>query len=183
MKKLLLVTGDLATGKSTFSDQLSARYQIPVYHKDSIKEVLGDTIGFANREENLKLSAATMELMFFLFREQTKLQTDLILEANFRQHEIEKLHTLANANGYDVLTLVFRGDDHILHRRYLHRIHSENRHPVHLSTTFEQFDAFSAYINAARTVVVPGNQLTVQADDFAYQTDDALLKTIEAFLI
>ena len=183
MKKLLLVTGDLATGKSTFSDQLSARYQIPVYHKDSIKEVLGDTIGFANREENLKLSAATMELMQFLFQEQTKLQTDLILEANFRQHEIEKLHTLANANGYDVLTLVFRGDDHILHRRYLHRIHSENRHPVHLSTTFEQFDAFSAYINAARTVVVPGNQLTVQADDFAYQTDGALLKTIEAFLI
>ena len=56
MKKLLLITGDLATGKSTFSNVLAKRYQITVFQKDSIKEVLGDHIGFTNREENLKLS-------------------------------------------------------------------------------------------------------------------------------
>ena len=67
MRKLLLVTGDLATGKSTFSDMLSKRYNTVVFMKDTIKEVLGDTIGFANREENLKLSKATMELMLFIF--------------------------------------------------------------------------------------------------------------------
>ncbi len=64
MRKLLLITGDLATGKSTFASILSKRYQANVFLKDSIKEVLGDTIGFANREENKKLSDAAMELMF-----------------------------------------------------------------------------------------------------------------------
>ena len=83
MKKLLLVTGDLATGKSTFANILSHRYDTNVFSKDSIKEVLGDTIGFTNREENLKLSKATMELMAFLFSEFGKLNKDLILEANF----------------------------------------------------------------------------------------------------
>ena len=56
MNKLLLIMGDLATGKSSFAEILSRRYQTNMFGKDSIKEVLGDTIGFANREENLKLS-------------------------------------------------------------------------------------------------------------------------------
>lgn len=52
MKKLLLITGDIATGKSTFANILSKRYHTNMFFKDSIKEVLGDTIGFSNREEN-----------------------------------------------------------------------------------------------------------------------------------
>ena len=39
MKKLLLITGDLATGKSTFANILSKRYDTNVFFKDSIKEV------------------------------------------------------------------------------------------------------------------------------------------------
>ena len=69
MRKLLLIMGDLATGKSTFAGQLSRRYGTNVFYKDTIKEVLGDTIGFRDREENLKLSRATGELMAFLFGE------------------------------------------------------------------------------------------------------------------
>ena len=61
MKKLLLITGDIATGKSTFANILSKRYHTNMFFKDSIKEVLGDTIGFSNREENKKLSFASME--------------------------------------------------------------------------------------------------------------------------
>ena len=55
MRKLLLVRGDLAAGKSFFADILSQRYGANVFHKDSLKEVLGDTIGFTNREENQKV--------------------------------------------------------------------------------------------------------------------------------
>ena len=95
MKKLLLVTGDLATGKSTFSDILSKRYDTVVFTKDTIKEVLGDTIGFANREENLKLSKATVELMIFIFTEFIKLDKNLILEANFHKADLERLHEIA----------------------------------------------------------------------------------------
>lgn len=76
MRKLLLITGDLATGKSTFSNILSQRYKVNVFCKDSIKEVLGDTIGFKNREENKKLFNASMKLMFFIFSEFAELGKD-----------------------------------------------------------------------------------------------------------
>ena len=37
MKKIILLTGDLAAGKSTFSRLLADRYKIPCYNKDDIK--------------------------------------------------------------------------------------------------------------------------------------------------
>ena len=181
MKKLLLIMGDLATGKSTFAGQLSLGYDTVALYKDTIKEVLGDTIGFANREENLKLSRATGELMTFLFNIFAGLGKNLILESNFRPAELEKLHQAADAHGYKVLTLVLRGDAQILHQRYLHRIYQENRHPVHLSTTFEIFEDFQEYLLRSRETTVPGDMIHVDANDFSYQQDGELLRSIDGF--
>lgn len=182
MKKLLLITGDLATGKSTFAGILSMRYDTNVFYKDAIKEVLGDTIGFAGRVENLKLSRAAVELMCYLFSEFGKVNKDLILEANFHTAELEKLHKTAKENGYTVLTLVLRGKVDVLYRRYLYRIRNQNRHPVHLSTTLDIFDDFKAYLEAARKEAIPGETAEINADDFSYQTDEAILARIDAFM-
>lgn len=182
MKKLLLIMGDLATGKSTFANILSKRYDTNVFYKDSIKEVLGDTIGFTNREENLKLSKATMELMFFIFSEFVKLNKNLILESNFHTAELEKLHKMAYENNYEVLTLVLRGNVDILYKRYLNRIHNENRHPVHLSTTLDIFDDFKACTEYLRKEEIPGKTIKINADNFSYQTNEAILASIDEFM-
>jgi len=182
MKKLLLIMGDLATGKSTFANILSERYSAHIFCKDSIKEVLGDTIGFSNREENLKLSRATMELMFFIFAEFGKLSQNLILESNFHTAELERLHDMAIENGYEVLTLVLRGKVEILHKRYLNRMHNESRHPVHLSTTLDVFEDFKGYIEYSQSETIPGNMIIIRADEFTYQTDESILAKIDAFM-
>ena len=183
MSKLLLIMGDLATGKSTFAKLLSQRYGVNMFGKDSIKEVLGDTIGFANREENLKLSKATMELMMFVFAEFAKLGKPLILESNFHTGELERLHEIAEAHGYEVLTLVLRGDVDILHQRYLHRMKNENRHPVHLSTTLDVHEDFKGYLESTRKEEVVGDRIEINADDFSYQTDAELLEKIDEFML
>lgn len=183
MSKLLLIMGDLATGKSTFANILSRRYGVSMFGKDTIKEVLGDTIGFKSREENLKLSGATMELMMFLFEEFAKLNKPLILESNFHTKELERLQEMAKARGYEVSTIVLRGDTDILHKRYLHRMHHENRHPVHLSTTLDVYEDFKGYLERARKEKIPGNYLEINADDFSYQTDEMLLEKIDEFMV
>lgn len=183
MRRLLLITGDLATGKSTFANILSQRYDINVFFKDSIKEVLGDTIGFSNREENKKLSNASMGLMFFIFSEFGKLNKNLILESNFHTTELERLHKIALENNYEVLTIVLRGDVEILHKRYLNRMQNENRHPVHLSTTLDIFDDFKGYTEYSRTEEILGNVIYINADDFSYQTDKAILAKIDEFMV
>lgn len=182
MNKLLLITGDLATGKSTFSDILSKRYDTVAFMKDTIKEVLGDTIGFENREENLKLSKATMELMIFAFLEFAKLNKNIILEANFHKEDLKRLHELADAYNYEIMVLVLRADVNILHKRYLNRIYNENRHPVHLSTTFDVFEDFKKYVEMSRNEEITGNVLKIDANDFSYQQDKALLLQIDKFM-
>lgn len=174
--------GDLATGKSTFSEILSKRYHICSFNKDCIKEVLGDTIGFKNREENLKLSFATIQLMNFIFLEFAKHNLDLILESNFHQYEIEALKNLAEENEYSLLILRFEANVETLYKRYLNRMHHENRHPVHLSTTLDIYDDFKACIERGRQETITGNILNINADDFSYQTDESLLKQIDDFM-
>lgn len=181
MKKLLLLTGDLATGKSTFASILSKRYQVTVMFKDKIKEVLGDTIGFADREENKRLSVATMELMTYGFTELAELGKDVILEANFKEAEMQKLHEVAKKYGYDVLTLVFCADIDIIYKRFVNRIENENRHPVHISG-FDGYESLKYYIDVGREQKTLGMVINVSADDFSYQSDDALLAKIDGFM-
>lgn len=119
--------------------------------------------------------------MAFLFGGSAKLRKDLILESNFRTAELETLHRVAAEYGYEVLTVVLRGDPEILHRRYLHRIRHENRHSFHPSTTFEVFEDFQEYLLRSRETVMPGNVIHADANDFAYQEDEGLLQVIDRF--
>ena len=183
MKKLLLITGDLATGKSTFAHILSQRYDTCLIVKDTVKEVLGDVLGASSNEESKRLSIAAVEVMFYTFSAFESVNKDLILEANFHAEELVKIHEMAAKSGYEVLTLVIRANPEILHKRYLNRMKNENRHPVHLSAVFEAFDDFKAYIERSRAESVPGDTICVSADDFSYQTDEEILKKIDDFLM
>lgn len=181
MKKLLLITGDLATGKSTFAEILSKRYGIAVMYKDKIKEVLGDTIGFRDREENLKLSKATMELMTYGFSEAAALGKDLILEANFKEYEMARLQKIAEKKGYETLTLVMHADMDIIYKRFVNRIKNENRHPVHLCG-FDGYDSLKYYIDKGREQKSFGRIIKINANDFEYQADEKTLMEIDSFM-
>ncbi len=182
MNKLLLITGDIAAGKTTFSQILAKRYHVNAFNKDTIKEILGDTVGFTNRAENLKLSNATMELMIFIYSEFVKVNGSLILEANFHAGELSRLQEIAAKHGYETLTLALRGKAETLHQRYLNRMYHENRHPVHLSTTIDNFDDFAAMTERTRKEEICGNILYIDADDFSYQTDVSILRKIDGFM-
>lgn len=182
MRKLLLITGDIAAGKSTFSEILSQRYCATVFQKDTIKEILGDCVGFHNREENKKLSNATIEIMFHIFSKISVTGNDIILEANFHEIELEKLHSIAREKQYVILTLVLRGDADVLYNRYIHRMNEENRHPVHLTTTLDIKEDFIKIAEWIRNEKVIGETFIIEASDFSYQKDLVVLNRIDAFM-
>lgn len=122
-----------------------------------------------------------MELIFFLFTENCKLNKDIILESNFHTDDLQRLHQIAAAYDYEVLSLVLRGDVELLHKRYLNRMH-QGRHPVHLSTTLDVFEDFKGYTEYARTEEIMGDVLTLCADDFAYQENEEILSKIDIFM-
>ena len=181
MKKLILILGDLASGKSTTADILSKKYSIPSLKKDTVKEILGDTVGFNNREENLKLSRATFEILLHAFERVSLTGGDLILESNFREAELDRLTALAEERGYQILSLLLTADTKILYRRYLARIET-GRHPVHLTTGFDDYEGFVRYVLPQRQIPKRGELIKISADDFSYQTSGELFSKLEGFL-
>ncbi len=182
MKKVIIIAGDLASGKSTFADILGQKYKIPTFCKDTIKEVLSETFPFKDRPENLKLSKATIDIMNHIFISSAKVETNIILEANYHNEQIKELQELAKKYGYSCLTIVLEGNINILYERYLNRMRNENRHLVHLSTNFEVKENFERYVIKSRLSKISGSFLKLNADTFDYQTDIKIFELIDKFL-
>ena len=121
--------------------------------------------------------------MDHIFEQFAAIGGDLILEANFHEEELARLHQMAEENNYEVLALVLRGDADVLYQRYMNRALNENRHSVHLSTTMnvkEDFLRVTAYLRSEK---VAGNAIEVNAADFSYQTDERLLEHMDSFFM
>ena len=149
MKRLIIITGDLASGKSSLADSLSLKLAIPCFKKDVIKEQYCDMYGFKDREENRKLSIKAVEYMIEAFARFAKNDADLILEANFRGEELKQIQDIALQYGYDVALLVLRGNINELYERFLKRV--PTRHKAHMSMHLdESIDKFKDYVLSQR---------------------------------
>jgi predicted kinase len=127
MKKVIIFAGALAALKSTISRRLADELNVVCLNKDTIKEQLGDHISYSTREENKQLSTATFHVMNFTAKEVLKRQDTVILESNFKPHEVEVLDEWA-----DLVIVNLTGDPKVLSERYNKR--NEERHEVHKST-------------------------------------------------
>lgn len=145
MNKIIVITGDLASGKSSLADSLSLNMKIPCFKKDEIKEKYCDMYGYSNREENRKLSIMATDYMISAFNNFAKQHQDIILEANFRENELNNIKQIADTYKYDVILFVLRGDIDILYQRFLSRL--PHRHIAHMSLHLdENIDKFRQYI-------------------------------------
>ena len=149
MRKLIIISGDLASGKSTLANELSIRHDIIHFTKDKFKESLCDIFSFTNREENRRLSVAAVEIMMQIFSECAIIGNDLILEGNFREEELLVMKNIAEENDYQTCLIFLTGETHLLYERFLCRL--TNRHPAHTSLHLEEnFEKFAQYLNTFR---------------------------------
>ena len=154
MSKLILITGDLATGKSTLADNLSRFLNIPSFKKDEIKERYCDQYGYKTREENRQLSIMAINFMIETFKRFASSGHDIILEANFRGYEMQEIKEIAEKNQISVTCIVLRGQIDVLYDRFLKRL--ANRHPAHISLGLDRdISYFKAYLEEQRKEQIP----------------------------
>ena len=176
MKKLILLTGDLASGKTTYSKILGEKFNIMVVNKDTVKEILGDRIHVETRAENKNLSVVCFDLFKYLIKQNSG---NLLIESNFKPYEMEELEGLVS--DYDVLTIRLKGDNHVLHERFNKRL-TENRHYVHKSQDFTSIEPFIETLEELRSVKAIGEEMILDSTTFNYQNNKNVLAKIESFL-
>ena len=176
MNKLIIVTGDLCSGKSTLVNALSKKIRFLSLSKDTMKEILADTIGFETREENRKLSIATVEEMIYVFERSAEVGADLIIEANFHSMELAQIRRISIEKSYHVCLSVLTGDFKLLYERFCER--AKHRHKAHLSMHLQDdYNAFVDYNDGLRKddLVFPFHRI----DMTNLNPEQALTKALE----
>ena len=149
MANLIVISGDLAAGKSTLAASLSESLNIVYLTKDSLKEIACDAIGYETREENRQLSIAATDSMIYFFNQCALVDQSLILEANFRYEEIARIKDIADEFNYHVILISLTGDINLLYQRFIDRL--VTRHIAHRSLNLDySIDRFASYINEIR---------------------------------
>lgn len=128
----ILVTGIPAAGKSTMAEYLGRELQLPVISKDTIKELLFDTIGFQSRQEKVKLGISAMNIMYYMAEQLMKCKKSFILENNFENISRKGLLELIGKYNYVAATVNLSGDYHTIYQRFLQRNSDPLRHRGHV---------------------------------------------------
>ena len=178
MRKIILIGGVLAAGKSAYANILKEKFNLTVITKDRLKEILGDNILVKNREENKKLSVICFEIFKYLLECN---MSDIVFESNFKDYELIELEKICNELNYEVMSLVFDADNEVLHQRFIKRL-DENRHYVHKSQDFSNINDFVPIINHLRNAPYFGKIINVWCNDFTYQNDESLFDEIKEFI-
>lgn len=179
MSKLIIITGHLAALKTTISTRLGKDLGILSLNKDHIKEILGDAIGFQDRQENLKLSDATFQLILYLAEKNLMMNHNIIIESNFKQKELSALKSSQIIADSDIISLFLTGDPEILYQRYQKR--QPNRHPVHTSTGNMSFEMFQSMIHEYRMEDCLGETILVDTSEFKEDQYQMILNKIKVF--
>ena len=173
MREVIFIMGDIAAGKSTYAKYLSKKYKIPYFLKDTFKELLSDSIGYADRLQNRKLSEGAFNSMLEISERLMEQDISFILESNFRQEELDAYEKLINRFKYESVILFLQGDIETLHARYIKRI-DEGRHKTHLVVDLKEYEVFKKYTLETRIRKPFGKYKIIDATNFQFYNEDVL---------
>lgn len=190
----IIITGIPASGKTTTAKSLGERLNLPVISKDSVKELLYDTVGFHSRKEKIVLGTAAMNIMYHMAEQLMKVSLPFILENNFENVSRAGLCRILDAYSYKAITVALTGDYHVLYKRFLERNTSPDRHRGHVVNSYPEkqikgdtpqlsYEAFVEGITARGMdgFALPGPRITLDTTDFSKVNMEALAASIALY--
>ena len=158
-KKIIIVEGYLASGKSTFALNLSKAIGVPYLIKDTFKSALCKNIEIANRSESSKFSAVTFDAMMYVVERLMESGCPIIIEGNFAPRLIE-------THEYQSLTYKFKGDTKILHKRFVEREATAERGQANKLGFEVEYEDFDRWCHNLDSFDVGGDVIEVDTTDF-----------------
>ena len=128
----VLLAGAPATGKSTMARFLARELGLPMASKDEIKELLYDGIGFASREEKVRLGVTAAQILRYFAEQMLRRGQPFLLENNFESVGREELAALLQEYQCTAITVLLTCESHVLYERFCQRNAGPGRHRGHV---------------------------------------------------
>jgi predicted kinase len=130
---LIIITGLPGTGKTTLGRRLARDLTLPFLHKDGIKEILFDQLGWSDRAWSRTLGRATYALLYHFLEIELAARRSLIVESNFHpEHATGEFQAFRERYGFRPFQVLCKTDGQTLLARYAARTASGERHPGHV---------------------------------------------------
>ena len=168
MKPLLIViSGPPCTGKTTLAELLGERFALPVMGKDTLKELLFDTLGWQDRERSRAFGRASIELLFQFVETQLTARRSCIVESNFRADlDGPRFLAIRERHAFVAMTVNCCADGNVLLARFKQRSASTERHPGHRDHL--NYDELRPIVSAGRMepLSIGGPALEIDTTNF-----------------
>jgi len=127
---IILVHGFPCSGKTTVARQIARKFNLPLFQKDGIKEILYDTVGWGDRQRSRQLGYASVELLFYLINAVSGAGKSAVVDCNFHpEFDNARLKSVLKENPFTSLQVLCWAEGDILLRRFKER--TGKRHPGH----------------------------------------------------
>lgn len=182
---LILVAGIPGTGKTRLAEYLSERLRVTLICKDRLKEILWERLHYdtAVRTESQKYGGLAYDLSFHFCEILMKSGQSIVFESNFSEPCPEVLKTMVQRYDYRVITVLLDGDIQVLHRRFLERDATAERHPGLVSHSyFSDFERFQTGTRPCRDFSFGDVKILVDTTDFSKVSYEDIVERILQYI-
>lgn len=187
-KKVIVVQGYLAAGKSTFALALARELGIPYFIKDTFKIAVCQSIPIDSREVSSRFSAVTFDAMMYAAERLMEAGVPFIIEGNFLPAGIKKtdeagvIRSLTERYDFRSLTFKFAGDIGVLYERFAAREGTAERGRANMMFTMPSVSEFEAFCRNMDRFDIGGEVIEVDTTDFGWVDNTGNIAAARAFL-
>lgn len=137
-KKLVLIAGSPATGKSYLIKIIKDKFNNPlIISPDDIKEMYADSIGFSNLDEKKQLENKVWKFYYSIMDQYMEAGKKIIVsEYPFSMKQYDNLKKFANSYDYNVTTIRLVTEFETLWERRYERDRKPDRHLSHMMKSY-----------------------------------------------
>jgi len=180
---LIIISGPSGTGKTTLGKCIAKELNLPIVHKDGIKEILFDKLGWSDRAWSRKLGIATYALLYSFIEVQLSAGRSCIVESNFHvEYDTEQFLALKAKYDFELLQICCVADGEVLFQRFKERATSDERHPGHVETS--SLEEFRPVLLRGKDEVMDlgGTVIEVDTSDFERVDYEGLVERVRNFM-